>query len=148
MTTLRTPLSHPRFAAFLRLYQVALAVLAALMPLRVLGGDCASTHQGRADMLVFAALAVLTAVVLGGAALGDGDRHRAAGVAASAALTALVAGSSLVLPLAALLGALRVPRSRPMFILALVLAVTAVVVAWGLPLQAQRFVQPEQFVCP
>jgi hypothetical protein len=97
------------------------------------------------------AAATMLALLLAYAASADDDRRRLTGAASSAGLMALFLTTAsfpmLVAPVA-LIGVLRLPRSRSPRLLMLVLAPLVAVVAVAVPFVGQAGMTPDQFRCP
>lgn len=138
---------HPDRSLLGRLLQVAFAATAGVGLARLVTADCAN-YLSRADVLT--AVAVLT-VTIGSSiwsALGDTDTHRVVGLVAVGSFVGILT-PTLPLPAAAILlcGAARRPRTRSALVVGAVLAFLGVLVAWELPLAAQRLMQSSDFLC-
>lgn len=133
-----------------RLGQAVLAVLAFLIPARVLlnGADCSWKFWLRADVVTLTVVGFVLAMSLARAIATDGDSARGLGTVAAGAVAGELAGASPLLAIVAVLGLFRAPRSRQLRGVSVIFAGVSAVIAYGAPLVAQRFVPFIQFVCP
>jgi hypothetical protein len=113
--------------------------------------SCAPKYFERGDVRAILAIAAALAVLLAYAASADDDRRRMTGSASSAGLLALLLSTAslpmLVAP-AALIGVLRLPRSRSLRVLTFVVAPIVAVLTVAVPYLGQASMTPDQFRCP
>lgn len=113
--------------------------------------SCAPKYFQRGDVIALLAFGLVDAVLLLGASWDDSDAHRFVGSAASASAAALFL-STVSIPVLgaplALVGMLRLPRSRTVRIRLAVGIPLAILLTAGLVALGQSFVSADQFRCP
>lgn len=113
--------------------------------------ECAPKYYQPGDVIAMLALSIVFVGMLLWASLSDSDARRGVGALSSAGLGALFIVTAsfpmLVSPLA-IVGALRLPRSKPSRWRLLALLPLVILVTIGLPYLGQSTMTADQFHCP
>lgn len=137
----------------MRMLHAALAILALALVALIVGANmgCAPKYFQRGDVIALVALAVIYAVLLTWAALGETDDRRAIGAVSSAGLAALFL-STVSIPVlaapAAIVGAFRLPRSSALRRWVIVAIPVAVLLTFAVVWLGALGVTTAQATCP